>query len=169
MNKIVAGLLATVMGAALLNPGVASAQWRSPTVTAPPIPKDKTITPGDFWAEPPTLVSLGFEWRVNGDGNHNAKVAVSYRKKGETAWHEALPLVRSLLLSATQDESVRKDRFVRENLDVMAVKLGVMQAQLMRLEALGERVSGLAGIKTQEFNFLAPPAAVAPRSPAIAP
>ncbi len=68
-----------------------------------------------------------------------------------------VPLVRSLLLSATQDESVRKDRFVRENLDVMAVKLGEMQAQLMRLEALGERVSGLAGIKSQEFNFLAPP------------
>jgi len=67
------------------------------------------------------------------------------------------PLVRGLLLSATQDESVRKDRFMRENLDAMAVKLGQMQAQLMRLEALGERVSGLAGVKPHEFNFKEPP------------
>ena len=28
-----------------------------------------------------------------------------------------------------------------------------MQAQLMRLDALGERVQGLAGVKTNEFNF----------------
>lgn len=68
-----------------------------------------------------------------------------------------LPLVRQLLLSATQDESLRKDRYVRENLDAMAAKLGEMQAQLVRLEALGERVSGLAGLKPAEFNLGQPP------------
>jgi len=35
----------------------------------------------------------------------------------------------------------------------MAVKLGDMQAQLMRLDALGERLSALSGIKPQEFRF----------------
>ncbi len=50
--------------------------------------------PGDFWAEPPTLVSLGFEWRIAGDDNRNAAVDVSYRKKGESQWHKALPLFR---------------------------------------------------------------------------
>jgi murein DD-endopeptidase MepM/ murein hydrolase activator NlpD len=35
----------------------------------------------------------------------------------------------------------------------MAIKLGEMQAQLMRLDALGERVSALAGFKPQEFRF----------------
>jgi murein DD-endopeptidase MepM/ murein hydrolase activator NlpD len=39
----------------------------------------------------------------------------------------------------------------------MAVRLGEMQAQLMRLDALGERVQGLAGVKPQEFNFREPP------------
>src|SRR5690242_14867280 len=49
---------------------------------------------GEFTAEPPTLVSLGFEWRITGDDNRNAKVETSYRKKGETGWHQSLPLMR---------------------------------------------------------------------------
>ena len=31
-----------------------------------------TTTSGEFTVEPPTLVSLGFEWRVQGDDNRNA-------------------------------------------------------------------------------------------------
>ena len=49
---------------------------------------------GELWAEPATLQSLGFEWRVTGDDNHNASVAVTFRKKGEAIWHPALPLTR---------------------------------------------------------------------------
>src|SRR5665213_854965 len=51
-------------------------------------------TSGQFTAEPATLVSLGFEWRITGDDNRNAKVDASYRKSGEAAWHPALPLMR---------------------------------------------------------------------------
>ena len=54
---------------------------------------DKVIAK-DFWAEPPTLISLGFEWNIDGDDNRNSSVAVTYRKKGETAWKEGLPLLR---------------------------------------------------------------------------
>lgn len=64
-----------------------------------------------------------------------------------------LPLVRDVLASAIQDDISRKERYVKENLAAMAMKLGEMQAQLMRLDALGERVQGLAGVKPQEFNF----------------
>ncbi|SRR5579883_1232718 len=49
---------------------------------------------GAFAVEPPTLVSLGFEWRISGDDNRNAKVEAAYRKKGEAQWHDALPLLR---------------------------------------------------------------------------
>ena len=49
---------------------------------------------GQFLVEPPTLVSLGFEWKITGDDNRNAKVDVVYRKKGETPWRDALPLLR---------------------------------------------------------------------------
>lgn len=47
----------------------------------------------------------------------------------------------------------RQEKYLKENLSVMAVKLGEMQAQLARLDALGERVQGLAGVKPEEFNF----------------
>lgn len=64
-----------------------------------------------------------------------------------------IPFIRDAVASATQDDASKKDRYVRENLNAMAAKLGEMQAQLMRLDALGERVQGLAGVKPQEFNF----------------
>lgn len=64
-----------------------------------------------------------------------------------------IPVVRDVLASATQDDTSKKDKYVKENLAAMAMKLGEMQAQLMRLDALGERVQGLAGVKPQEFNF----------------
>src|ERR1700753_3392721 len=50
---------------------------------------------GEFTAEPPTLVSLGFEWRIQGDDNRNAAVEVSYRRKGQAEWRKGLPLMRS--------------------------------------------------------------------------
>jgi len=53
----------------------------------------------------------------------------------------------------TRQEDDRKEKYLKENLAVMAVKLGEMQAQLMRLDALGERVQGLAGVRPEAFNF----------------
>lgn len=64
-----------------------------------------------------------------------------------------LPVLDSLLLSIKEQESRKTESFLRENLNAMAVKLGQMQAQLMRLDALGERLSALAGLKPNEFRF----------------
>lgn len=68
-----------------------------------------------------------------------------------------IPLLRDILASAGQDDVERQDKYLKDNLAAMAVRVGEMQAQLMRLDALGERVEGLAGIKPQEFNFKEPP------------
>lgn len=64
-----------------------------------------------------------------------------------------LPGLQRLLLSAQEAESERSRSFVQQNLNAMAVKLGEMQAQLTRLDALGERLSSLAGFRAQEFRF----------------
>jgi murein DD-endopeptidase MepM/ murein hydrolase activator NlpD len=45
----------------------------------------------------------------------------------------------------------QRDRYLRENLDAMARRIGEMQAKLVKLEAMGERVSGLAGVRADEF------------------
>ncbi|MGH8705349.1 MAG: M23 family metallopeptidase [Burkholderiales bacterium] len=63
-----------------------------------------------------------------------------------------IPLVHQLVLASHKGETERAREFVQQNLNAMAVKLGEMQAQLTRLDALGERLSALAGVR-QEFRF----------------
>jgi len=52
------------------------------------------VSAGELVVEPATLINLGFEWFITGDANRNASVAVAFRKAGEIAWHDALPLLR---------------------------------------------------------------------------
>jgi len=54
---------------------------------------DSTVA-GSFFEEPPTLISLGFEWQIEGDDNRNAEVNVWYRPKGTETWVQGLPLFR---------------------------------------------------------------------------
>ncbi len=65
---------------------------------------------------------------------------------------EGWPVIGSLVKLMVKDEFEQRDRFMRENLDVMAKRLGEMQAKMMQLEALGERVSGLAGVNPGEIR-----------------
>ncbi len=51
-----------------------------------------------------------------------------------------------------QSEAETQEVFMRENLDAMAQKLGEMQARMMQIESLGERVAGLAGLNPAEFK-----------------
>src|SRR5215217_8721632 len=62
------------------------------------------------------------------------------------------PVVGTLVRLVVQDEFEQRDRFMRENLDAMARRLGEMQARMLQLEALGERVSGLAGVHPSELK-----------------
>lgn len=64
-----------------------------------------------------------------------------------------LPLLQTLARSAQVEEAQRTEAFVRDNLNAMAVKLGEMQAQLLRLDALGERLSSAAGMRPGDFRF----------------
>lgn len=51
-----------------------------------------------------------------------------------------------------QSEAQTQEVYLRENLDAMARKLGEMQARMVQLESLGERVAGLAGLNPAEFK-----------------
>lgn len=63
-----------------------------------------------------------------------------------------LPFLQTLLRSVNLEERQRSTAFVRENINAMAVKLGEMQAQLIRLDTLGERLASLAGVKAQDLR-----------------
>jgi len=53
-----------------------------------------SVSAGELVLEPPTLISLGLEWYIEGDNDRDAMVEVAYRKSGERRWQEGLPLLR---------------------------------------------------------------------------
>jgi murein DD-endopeptidase MepM/ murein hydrolase activator NlpD len=63
-----------------------------------------------------------------------------------------LPFLQDLLRVMNAEEAQRSKDFARENLNAMAVKLGEMQAQLLRLDTIGERLAGMAGVKPQDLK-----------------
>ncbi len=70
------------------------------------------------------------------------------------AAREGWPVVSPLMRLVVRDEFAQRDRFLRENLDVMATKVGEMQAKLIKLEVMSERVSGMVGLKADELKPL---------------
>jgi murein DD-endopeptidase MepM/ murein hydrolase activator NlpD len=68
------------------------------------------------------------------------------------AAREGWPVVSPLVKLIVRDEIAQRDRFMRENLDAMAQKVGEMQAKLVKLEAMGERVQTLVGVKSDELK-----------------
>jgi len=71
-------------------------------------------------------------------------------QRSAAAW--PLSLLRDAQ-AASAPQARRPDPQVRQNLALMAARVGELQAQLVRLDALGERVQGLAGVRPEEFNF----------------
>jgi murein DD-endopeptidase MepM/ murein hydrolase activator NlpD len=82
------------------------------------------------------------------------------------AARDGWPVVSQIVKLIVRDEIAQRDRFMRENLDAMAQRVGEMQAKLVKMEAVGERVSGLAGIKPEELSL--PPAEPGASKPAAA-
>jgi murein DD-endopeptidase MepM/ murein hydrolase activator NlpD len=68
------------------------------------------------------------------------------------AARDGWPIVSQIVKLVVRDEIAQRDRFMRENLDAIANRVGEMHAKLVKLEAVGERVSGMAGVKVQEMK-----------------
>lgn len=61
-----------------------------------------------------------------------------------------LPFMQDMLSAINAAETRRSQEFVRDNLNAMAVKLGQMQARLVHLDSISERLSTLSGLKPAE-------------------
>jgi hypothetical protein len=70
---------------------------------------DATLA-GEPLVEPPTLISLGLEWPLQGDDNRNATASIEYRRKGAAQWRRGLDLLRLQ----------REETFLRGALDYKA-------------------------------------------------
>lgn len=67
-----------------------------------------------------------------------------------------LPILQEMLRSISLEEAAKTRDLVRENLVNMATRLGHMQAQLMELDTLGERLAAMAGVKVRDLKANAP-------------
>lgn len=72
------------------------------------------------------------------------------------AAREGWPLVSPLMQLVVRDELAQQERVMRDNLDAMAQRLGEMQAKLLKLEAVSDRVSGMTGLLPTEAKPPAP-------------
>lgn len=64
-----------------------------------------------------------------------------------------LPFLQHQVAAIQLDTQQQNESYMRDNLNAMAKRLGEMQAQLLRLDTLGERLAKLAGFKPQDFQF----------------
>jgi murein DD-endopeptidase MepM/ murein hydrolase activator NlpD len=66
------------------------------------------------------------------------------------------PWLKTILLAEQRQEAARMQEKVQGHLSAMAVRLGELQAQMMRLDGLGERLAKAAGLKPQELQSMQP-------------
>lgn len=67
------------------------------------------------------------------------------------------PLLQAILLADQRQQAQKTQEVVQGHLNAMAVKLGDLQAKMLRLDGLGERLAKLAGLKPQDLPGLLQP------------
>jgi murein DD-endopeptidase MepM/ murein hydrolase activator NlpD len=98
---------------------------------------------------PPQLIAMGLSLLVL----ILALVALLHYLSLRHAVSNGSPYLRSMLSGIQAEENGRMQAYLRESLNTMASKLGELQARLVRLDALGDRLTKVAGLKPQEFMF----------------
>jgi murein DD-endopeptidase MepM/ murein hydrolase activator NlpD len=63
-----------------------------------------------------------------------------------------LPFLQDMVRAANAEDSRRSSQFMHDNLKAMAIRVGELQARLVHLDSLGERMAGAIGIKPQELK-----------------
>lgn len=87
-------------------------------------------------------------------------VALVFSTSALFSWlsvHLRLPLVEELMLSLQQREAKKTRDHLDNNLQLMATRLGELQGKVLQLDSLGERISGLVGVKQQSAPNAARP------------
>lgn len=71
-------------------------------------------------------------------------------------------------LHQQRNEIVEAKRTAEENLNALTLRLGKMQAHVIRLDALGQRLTRIAGLDNGEFDFTSAPAQGGPEESTVA-
>jgi murein DD-endopeptidase MepM/ murein hydrolase activator NlpD len=66
------------------------------------------------------------------------------------------PLLRAVVLADQREEAQRTQQKLQGHLNAMALRMGELQAQMLRLDGLGEHLARIAGLKPQDLPSLQP-------------
>jgi len=66
------------------------------------------------------------------------------------------PWLQRIVLADQREEAARTHERVQVHLNTMAMRLGELQAQMLKLDGLGERLAKTAGLKPQELPSMQP-------------
>src|SRR5574340_1055149 len=106
--------------------------------------KPRSVTLGSWQVLALVLVLSGMVWA--------AALSLQYALV-RFAPEELSDGVRTLLSRMQSEEQQKQQSYVHNSLDAMAARVGQMQAQVQRLDALGARLTKLTGMKPEEFKF----------------
>ncbi len=73
--------------------------------------------------------------------------------------------MRTILSEVRSAEQEKQEAYMRSSLDAMAARIGQMQAQMQRLDAVGTRLAKLSGLNPDDFKFAQPLAQGGPLVP----
>ena len=68
------------------------------------------------------------------------------------AAREGWPVVSQLVRWVVRDDLAARERYMQQNLDAMAQRVGELQARVVTLQMMSDRVSRLAGVKPDDLN-----------------
>ena len=71
-----------------------------------------------------------------------------------------IPFLNEAIAFVQQEQNKKTEDFVRDNLKAIATKVGQLQAQMLHLDSLGDRLSAVTGVKPSDLNA----AATAPKN-----
>jgi murein DD-endopeptidase MepM/ murein hydrolase activator NlpD len=64
------------------------------------------------------------------------------------------PWLQAIVLADQREEAQKSQEMIQGHLNAMALRLGDLQAQMMRLDGLGERLAKIAGLNPEELQSL---------------
>ena len=99
-----------------------------------------------FFVAPVVLGAFGYWSAALTDRLINPYVDPDYRETIESTMVEQ------------REEMEYTKRYVKNHLNVLGQRIGSLQAQISRINAVGQRLAGTAGIKMDDFNFDEDPA-----------
>jgi murein DD-endopeptidase MepM/ murein hydrolase activator NlpD len=115
------------------------------------------LTSGRVWAAVISVALLVCSGAFYGGFRAAEIFGVSNPEAQASVWREELVKQQSVV-DATR-------RALQQNLDALALRLGQMNAHVVRLDALGARLTQMAGLKDGEFDFTTTPSLGGPEEP----